>query len=502
MAFVHFFGGWSPHSDTIICQRATALIQVDCSPLCSPTKLSSRALTGYFGVLLNLVNSFLEFNSHLVSTACKVSPPLSCPINHKRVKFPDFSQPKPLQRARDGWAWTSGYNQIFLLKNVIKAGSLDWFSPSTSIICDWSLKALHLSTISRSTADSPLLHFNTLALPLSLSLFLSLPLAVCVICILQRRHCLATAWPFFIRALWMCCGRSSRVQTRMLTLKLLLLPSAGLDHWQHTLRITLHLIPHPPGSQYLPTKQTLIPLLSSLSLPQTHPLRCFCTENAAGRSGAYQSGPWWLAQGPHRRAGSSGAPGPGAWKRLQTQREFLYVFMRYWWFQKTANVAQTRRETGIPPLPCRDRWVPVQVCLLFLLFQDEGGCTDPGRLHRYSTNWSETRRNECVEADTLPQHLPQRVTGIHTFSPQQTTQQRLLVLQQTLVLFVLLLDLLQTLWCRRSVARVCLVLLLLERQLVLLSHQPFGKEGENRSFESISCILSELIHESFDCRCF
>lgn len=81
----------------------------------------------------------------------------------------------------------------------------------------------------------------------------------------------------------MCCGRSSRVQTRMLTLKLLLLPSAGLDHWQHTLRITLHLIPHPPGSQYLPTKQTLIPLLPLLSLsPADTPVAVFLHRKCGG----------------------------------------------------------------------------------------------------------------------------------------------------------------------------------------------------------------------------
>lgn len=70
-----------------------------------------------------------------------------------------------------------------------------------------------------------------------------------------------------------------------------------------------------------------------------------------------------------------------------------------------------------------------------------------------------------------------RMTGIRTFSPQRSPQQRLLVLQQTLVIFVLLLDLLQTLGRRRGVARVVLVLLLLKGQLVLVSHQTLHKEG-------------------------
>lgn len=150
----------------------------------------------------------------------------------------------------------------------------------------------------------------------------------------------------------MCCGRTSEkhrcrpcTQWKMLPLQPVSLSSAESlwpDRSRHTHKSTLHFTPHPQGSQYLPTQQTLIPLLSLL---QTHPLQSFCRENAAWWSGTYRSGPWWLVQGPRRRAGSSGAPGPGAKKRLQRGPEVVYVFISCRWFEKTVDVAQSW-ETG------------------------------------------------------------------------------------------------------------------------------------------------------------
>lgn len=106
-------------------------------------------------------------------------------------------------------------------------------------------------------------------------------------------------------------------------------------------KISLHFSPHPPGSQYLPTKQTLIPLLHWNT-------RCNLSAQKmrwGWWSGTYQSGPWWPPQGRRRRAGSSGTPGPGARKGLRREREVVHLFFRYWWFQKTVCVAQSL-ETG------------------------------------------------------------------------------------------------------------------------------------------------------------